>query len=424
MTIVSRSFAQRRTTPKNNSAFARGVQLAVAAGGIWAAMLGATRAAEDAARNDKPPLDLWSVVFSPDGRFLAAGAGDERTVGRLTLWDLATGKPRWIRDEPSGIANVSYSPDGKTIAACGCDRVARLFNAADGEELAKFADRLKDVGSASFSPDGKLLATAGPGKLVTLWDIEMGSKRFSLEGHDDAVLSVAFSPDGRQIASAGRDGKTLLSEVESRQIVRAFEGNAAWVQQAVFSPDGEWLATASADNTARVWQIATGRFCCMLKNAQSPYIRSVTFVPNSKKLAVVGRNAAVQFYDVILPDNVVEDSAANAAVVKRLNDDDFQVREAASRELAERGFSAFEELSAGAAASNPREMRIRCQRLLDRLQKPRAEPRVPDYDMMMWFLAISPDGKLRATGSRGGAIKLWDVVRDKPLKSLSIRTGQ
>lgn len=394
----------------------RSVSATIVAFGLWAATLVAVQAAEVAPK-EPTPLRLWSVSFSPDGKFLAAGAGTWDTPGRLTLWDVVARRPKWVRDEKLGIANLTYSPDGETIATAGYDHIGRLIDAETGEERVKLEGHAAGVNSVSFSPDGKRLATAGLDKLVKIWDVETGTELASLTGHEDLAISVAFAPDGRHVASAGRDRKALLWDIETQQIVHAFEGHGYWIQQVVFSPDGKWLATASYDHTARVWDADTGRLLSTLAGAQGT-VPSVAFVPNSMELATVSEDKKVRFYEVILPGQASKAPAATADAVKRLDDDVFEVREAAERELAKLGFSATEELAAGATESKPREMRIRCRRLLARLQFPSVKQQITAHQSPLQHLVFSPDGNLMATAGRDGTIKLWDALSAKELAQL------
>ena len=124
---------------------------------------------------------------------------------------------------PSGGTFASFSPDGTRIVTAPDDATARIWDAADGREVAILKEHEKGVTFAAFSPDGKTIVTTSKDNTARIWDAE-GREIRTLKGHDDVVTSAAFSPDG------GR------------------------------------LATASEDNSARIWDVATGAPIATLKH--------------------------------------------------------------------------------------------------------------------------------------------------------------
>ena len=68
---------------------------------------------------------VWSVTFSPDGRFLASASSD-RTV---KVWDVNTGECLRTLTGHSNLAwSVAFSADGKVVASGSQDETIRLWN--------------------------------------------------------------------------------------------------------------------------------------------------------------------------------------------------------------------------------------------------------------------------------------------------------
>ena len=68
-------------------------------------------------------------------------------------------------------------------------------------------------------------------------------------GHTDKVNSAVFSPDGTLALTASNDNTARIFEVATGKELQVLSGHMSWVISAVFSPDGKLVLTASLDNT-------------------------------------------------------------------------------------------------------------------------------------------------------------------------------
>src|SRR2546428_3577989 len=66
---------------------------------------------------------VLSVAFSPDGKTLASGSGDNT----VKLWEVSTGTElRTLKGHSYGVVSVAFSPDGKTLASGSRDHTVKL----------------------------------------------------------------------------------------------------------------------------------------------------------------------------------------------------------------------------------------------------------------------------------------------------------
>ena len=167
--------------------------------------------------------EVKGVAFSPDGKTLASGSCAKPidkgacSQGEIRLWDVATrqqiGPP--LAAHANLIYSVAFSPDGKTLASGSGDNNIILWNVATRQPLGSpLTGHKAAVWSLAFSPDGKMLASGSKDGTVILWDVAtLQPITPPFKGHTNTVFSVAFSPDGRTVASASKDTNIILWDV-------------------------------------------------------------------------------------------------------------------------------------------------------------------------------------------------------------------
>ncbi len=203
------------------------------------------------------PLDLGevgsrspSLAFSAGGTRLAAASAEPEGV--IRMWNLQNGQTQTLRGPWGGPTSISFSPDGKLIAAADsslADAAIRLWNLDSG--VAEVLGHCKrQITSVVFSPNGVNVATGSWDETVCLWNVH--TKRTKVLASDCSCVScVAFVPLGDEVAACSLDSKiriwNLVNE-RSRTV-----GTCDNVNDLAFSSEGAVLATASSDGTLRLW---------------------------------------------------------------------------------------------------------------------------------------------------------------------------
>jgi len=193
------------------------------------------------------------VVFSPDGRYLAAAYNDN--MGRVWQDD----KLIELHGHDNIVWDIVFSPDGEFVATVSDDNTVRLWNPESGEPIAVSDGYETLAGTLRFSPNGRYLTTSSKSGAVYLWDVTRPANRpVFLDGHTDFVSWVVFSPDGRYLASVSWDGSARLWDLRTMRSHAVFLGHADRLWKAAFTPDAQYLLTVSSDNTARLWDVQEG----------------------------------------------------------------------------------------------------------------------------------------------------------------------
>jgi WD40 repeat protein len=281
---------------------------------------------------------IIKVAFTPDGKIIVSGSGDA-TVGSgdatVKLWDTSTGKeirtisypdmtgqmalspdgrslavivdkgysvklldlsagtelPTLTGWTSSAVNNLTFSPNGKTLATCRLQNkylvqpgelqgtnLLDIWNVSTGKELGRA--NIMQPHSIAFSPDGKMLAAASGDSSVYVWDLSLDIVRRPLKGHESIVWAVAFSPDGNMLASGGGVDDigtyTILWDANSRSEIRRLKGHTLPVIRLAFTPDGKMLLSGSADGTIKVWAMPDGT---LLRTLAGPSPKSGLIIP-------------------------------------------------------------------------------------------------------------------------------------------------
>jgi len=194
--------------------------------------------------------EVTGIAFSPDGKYIASGSWDHT----LKLWSV-DGKPVKTFESSGEVISIAFSPDGKYIASGSLDSTVKLWS-VDGKPAKTF----QGMGtSVVFSPDGKYIASGSYHRTLKLWSVD-GKSVKTFEGSGE-VNGIAFSPDGKYIASVSNpafvDNKIKLWTVNG-ELVKTFQDHSDAVNSIVFSPDGTYIASASTgwgDNTIKLWNV-------------------------------------------------------------------------------------------------------------------------------------------------------------------------
>ncbi len=246
---------------------------------------------------------IRSVAWSPDGRYLASGSTD----GSVQVWEALTGRPilsyrghqRWLK--LGAVQAVAWMPVTQaqlslphySIISASLDGTVQLWDASTGVTLLTYKNHDgQGVYAAAWSPDGQSIASAGADSSVQVWSAADGRLIYTYRGHQGIIVAVAWSPDGAQVASAGSDSTIQCWGALQRSRTVTYTGHTQGVNAVAWSPDSQpdakpprgRVASGASDTSVQIWDALTGQKYSTYR-AHRDTIRSVAWSPDGSALA-------------------------------------------------------------------------------------------------------------------------------------------
>ena len=312
------------------------------------------------------PYQSWPrtpVLYTGDGRRLVAGGADAVTVrDAATLRVLERFSVPPIAGEPP--TAYALSGDDRTVAIGSADGSVRLLDLDSGQLRTASGRHRAPVNEASFTPDSRTLVTAGQDGDVIVWDVRQAAAGETLTGHLGSAFSPAIVDDGRTLYTASLDGTVLIWDLSgSRRLGRRFVAGAPDSPRYALSSDGRLLAHGQPDGRVSLVEMPT-----LTLHEPFPVVKETgdrgpgrsSRASRSCRAAICSSSGARTG-----PSRLVD--ADRGTVVKQL------------------AGHAKEERYRGKVTPNP-----------------------------IWTPGVSADGRLLATGSRDGMVRLWSLPDGRP----------
>jgi WD40 repeat protein len=258
------------------------------------------------------------------------------------------------------VSSVAIAPDGKTLLVGSAVDGITAVDTASLQKVYTIPIAANPFSEIVISPNGSFFAAAD-GNVINLFSTDGGSKQRTLQGHQGKISDIAISPDNKTIVSVSGEDRTIrVWDAEQGTLRETIGEGVGPVITVNFSPDGKMFVTGSIADFRQIKFWDTETLKLLKTSPQQPgFIYTVMVTPTGKRLVAGVRN----FF---------------------------------------RGWDLME-------TSQGLEM------------KEVFSVRGPALDFTM--LALSPDGRLAASGDKSGNVMLFDVATGKALTTLRGHRG-
>lgn len=283
-------------------------------------------------------VNVDQMRYSPAGDWLASSR-----YTTLYLWNTASGVLNWKSRLEGALKGFVFSPDQSVIFASYRDEGIWVINIKTGHVLQRYSRPRAFPPEDSphlmaVSPDGMLLAVTAVPDRIEIWEIFTGRPILWLSKHQGAISDLEFLPDGVHLVSADESGKAYVWDLSASEFAAPFQ---------VAKPYGE-------DQLRQLWRMLAepeghAAWTAMIALKHRPH----------------------EAMELIL--DPPDDDVLIRQLIQRLDDDEFNVRDAAFRALRQLSLHAEPILQKTLTTSRSAEVKARVRRLLSYLAGPRRE---------------------------------------------------
>jgi len=348
--------------------------------------------------------DSYHFSFSPDSTLMVI----PDWMNGVQVWHIPT---RTILATIPAKTNIAeFSPDGKYLAYTNEDSVF-LWNVeqkkvvmeltGDPQPKVESADRLY-VSSLAFHPNGKILAVGSTRSTIALWDIETGKIISHLKtGYEDYTENIHYSHDGNLLAFVTSGIVKLWNFATGESRLVEFTSNFDEIHDVIFTLDDQHLLIGEGNGELHLinlmnYELEKRPVIDPLPSPDShnfDSLSSLTLHPDGKRFACRFNGSKIIIWNV----------------------NDFSI----SQKYYGWGHSWYAQ-----AIYIPETNRVVSGLWTNELYfwdaKTGELMDVAEFNMPVWMMKGSPDGKKIAFVNLGDTVQVWDAVTMKPIHVFEI----
>ncbi len=206
----------------------------------------------DAAREEKSMqlgVDgnaLLAIAWSRNGRHIAVGTAG----GTVHVCDADLGRQVWTTTVgTAGVYAAEFSPDGRHLVAAG-GRLVKIYEAADGKELAELKHHSGDVYGIAIAPGARWIATAAHDFQVKIWGPRPGGMA-GIRAKGFFGVSVQTSGDGVAVSQVIPDTAAQRAGMQEGDVITAVNGVAVATMEEAIGQIGSYFVGDEVEFTIK-----------------------------------------------------------------------------------------------------------------------------------------------------------------------------
>jgi WD40 repeat protein len=249
-------------------------------------------------------------IFAANGKLVFGPTSFE---GGLRSWDATTGKETHQYPASAAVRTFAVAPDAKSAVIAEPERYPsvgvnlRILNLASGEEVRSVPVSASLVNALTYSPNGKLIAAACSDSFLRVLDAGTGKLTHGESGHAGTITDLEYTPDGKHVISIDADRSLRAWSLESGKEVASFNALGIGPSGLAMVPDtGEVVCTSGerAVLTADLAGLLRGDVQALRKREfpETTGVTATAAAGNGKLFAVATANGVIRLRHCVTGD--------------------------------------------------------------------------------------------------------------------------
>lgn len=197
--------------------------------------------------------EISTVKITKNGQSLISGSKDQT----IKIWNLQTGNLIHTLEGHQGIIKqLKLIDETYTIISLGADNQLKLWNGYTGKELKTIKLDFNHISCFDLSADHQYLACGNQERIIKVFNWENQEEILTLSGHNQTIHTLAFSPGGWPTLISGSMDKTIkIWHLKTGQEIRSLEAHSGAISDLIISQDWQYILSASDDQTIGIWKV-------------------------------------------------------------------------------------------------------------------------------------------------------------------------